>query len=219
VLLHLSCRDRNAIGLQSELLGAHTLGVLSILAITGDPTTVGDYPFAKGVFELDSIALTSMISQLNLGKDLTGRKLDEPTSFLVGVGVNPTAPDLNIEYDRFRRKIDAGAKFAFTQPLFDVAVLDKFLNQVASFSTIPIFVGIMPLRSSKHAEFIHNELPDMFVPDAIREAMRNAGAEGAKVGVAVAQKFLTEVKSMVQGTYLMPPFNKFEMAIEVMKAL
>jgi 5,10-methylenetetrahydrofolate reductase len=201
------------------LLGAHTLGVLNVLAVTGDPATVGDYPFAKGVFELDSIGLSRMVTQLNCGKDLTGRDLEEPTNFLLGVAVNPTSPNVDLEYDRFRQKIDAGAQFAFTQPLFDPKTLDVFLNRVASFCKIPIFVGIMPLRSSKHAEFIHNEIPDMFVPSDIRERMRNAGTEGAKVGVEIAQEFLLATKPMVQGAYLMPPFNKFDMAIEVMKVL
>lgn len=219
VLLHVSCRDRNAIGLQSELLGAHTLGVLNILAVTGDPTSIGDYPFAKGVFELDSIGLSRMVTSLNRGNDLTGRDLEEPTHFLLGVAVNPTSPNLDLEYDRFRQKLDAGAQFAFTQPLFDPATLDQFMNRISSFSHIPIFVGIMPLRSSKHAEFIHNEIPDMFVPQDIRERMRSAGAEGAKVGVEIAQRFLLDTQPMVQGAYLMPPFNKFDMAIDVMKVL
>ncbi|MBK6765997.1 MAG: bifunctional homocysteine S-methyltransferase/methylenetetrahydrofolate reductase [bacterium] len=219
VLLHVSCRDRNAIGLQSELLGAHTLGVLNILAVTGDPTSIGDYPFAKGVFELDSIGLSRMVTQLNKGKDLTGRDLDEPTHFLLGVAVNPTSPNLDLEFDRFKQKLDSGAQFAFTQPLFDPRTLEEFLNKVSSYSSIPIFVGILPLRSSKHAEFIHNEIPDMFVPQDIRDRMHNAGTEGAKVGVEIAQKFLLDTQSMVQGAYLMPPFNKFDMAIEVMQAL
>ncbi len=219
VLLHVSCRDRNAIGLQSELLGAHTLGVLNILAVTGDPTNVGDYPFAKGVFELDSIGLSRMVTQLNHGKDLTGRDLDEPTHFLLGVAVNPTSPKLDLEYDRFKQKIDSGAQFAFTQPLFDPRTLDKFMNRIAAFASIPIFVGIMPLRSAKHAEFIHNEIPDMFVPPDIRERMRNAGTEGAKVGVEISQRFLLDTKEMVQGAYLMPPFNKFDMAIDVIQVL
>lgn len=219
VLLHVSCRDRNAIGLQSELLGAHTLGVLNILAVTGDPTSVGDYPFAKGVFELDSIGLSRMVSQLNKGRDLTGRDLDEPTHFLLGVAVNPTSPNLDLEYDRFKQKLDAGAQFAFTQPLFDPRTLEEFLNRISGFSNIPIFVGIMPLRSSKHAEFIHNEIPDMFVPQDIRDRMKGAGTEGAKMGVEISQRFLLDTKEMVQGCYLMPPFNKFEMAIDVMKVL
>jgi len=219
VILHLSCRDRNALALQSELLGAHALGVTSVLAVTGDPPAVGDYPFAKAVFELDSISLCRLVSQLNLGKDLTGRNMEEPTRFLLGVGVNPTATDRVLEFERFHKKIDAGAQFAFTQPLFDRDTLDKFLNDVASFCTIPIFVGIMPLRSAKHAEFIHNEIPDMFVPEDIRERMRNSGTEGAKVGVEIAQKFLLDVKPIVQGAYLMPPFNKFEMAVEVIRVL
>ncbi len=219
VLLHVSCRDRNAIALQSELLGAHVLGVQNILAVTGDPTSVGDYPFAKSVFELDSIGLTKLISQLNNSSDLTGRKMEEPTSFLVGVGVNPTATDMPLELDRFRRKIDAGAQFAFTQPLFDANTLTKFLQSVSKFCRIPIFVGILPLRSAKHAEFIHNEIPDMFVPEPVREAMRKSGTEGSRIGVELSRKLLLESRPLVQGAYLMPPFNKFEMAADVISAL
>jgi methionine synthase / methylenetetrahydrofolate reductase(NADPH) len=219
VLLHVSCRDRNALALQAELLGAHVLGVTNVLAVTGDPPSVGDYPFAKAVFELDSIGLSRLIMQLNQGHDITGGKIEEPTRFLLGVGVNPTATDLKIEYERFRRKIDAGAQFAFTQPLFDPSTLERFLDDVSSFCRIPVFVGIMPLRSSKHAEYIHNELPDMFVPEQIRNAMKSSGAEGARVGVEIAQEFLLATKPLVQGTYLMPPFNKFQMAVEVLKVL
>lgn len=219
VLLHMSCRDRNAIALQSELLGAHTLGVLNILAVTGDPVAIGDYPMAHDIFELDSIRLAHMIAQMNQGKDLTGRDLDEPTQFSIGVAANPTAPDLEIEIDRFRRKIDAGAMFAFTQPLFERDILERFLERVSGFSSIPIFVGIMPLRSSKHAEFIHNEIPDMFVPDSIRERIRKSGTEGAKIGVEIAQEFLLDIYSLTQGVYLMPPFNKFKMAVDVISVL
>ncbi|HEY3294620.1 MAG TPA: bifunctional homocysteine S-methyltransferase/methylenetetrahydrofolate reductase [bacterium] len=219
VLLHISCRDRNALALQSELLGAHALGVLNILAVTGDPTAVGDYPFAKGVFELDSIGLSKLVTQLNAGRDLTGREMEENTRFLLGVGVNPTATNLELEYDRFRKKMDAGAQFAFTQPLFDAATLEKFRNDISGFCKIPVFVGIMPLRSAKHAEFIHNEIPDMFVPEPIRKRMADSGTEGPRVGVEIAQTLLHAMKPMAQGAYLMPPFNKFEMAVEVLKAL
>jgi methionine synthase I (cobalamin-dependent)/5,10-methylenetetrahydrofolate reductase len=219
VLLHMACRDRNALALQSELLGAHALGVPNILAVTGDPPAVGDYPFAKAVFELDSIGLAKLVRQLNEGKDITGRKMEEPTRFLLGVGVNPTATDLALEYDRFRLKIEAGAQFAFTQPLFDAATLEKFLNDVAGFCRIPIFVGILPLRSAKHAEFIHNEIPDMFVPESVRDAMAKSGTEGPRVGVEIARRLLTDMRPLIQGVYLMPPFNKFEMAVEVMSVL
>ncbi|MFZ5434507.1 MAG: bifunctional homocysteine S-methyltransferase/methylenetetrahydrofolate reductase [Calditrichota bacterium] len=219
VLLHISCRDRNALALQSELLGAHALDVLNILAVTGDPPAVGDYPFAKAVFELDSIGLAQLVTQLNQGKDLTGREMEEPTRFVLGVGVNPTAVDLDLEYDRFRKKIEAGAHFAFTQPLFDAITLERFLNDISGFCTVPIFLGILPLRSSKHAEFIHNEIPDMLVPDAVRRAMQNAGTEGARVGVELAQKLLLETRQLVQGIYLMPPFNKFSMAVDVISVL
>jgi methionine synthase I (cobalamin-dependent)/5,10-methylenetetrahydrofolate reductase len=219
VVLHVSCRDRNALALQSELLGAHALGVLNVLAVTGDPPAVGDYPFAKAVFELDSISLCKLVRQLNSAKDLTGRDMEEPTRFLVGVGVNPTAGDLNLEYERFRKKLDAGAQFAFTQPLFDRDTLEEFLNRVVPFCSIPVFVGILPLRSAKHADYIHHEIPDMFVPESVREAMHKSGPQGARVGVEIARSFLLEAKSLVQGAYLMPPFNKFDMAVDVMRVL
>jgi 5,10-methylenetetrahydrofolate reductase len=135
------------------------------------------------------------------------------------VGVNPTASDLTLEYERFRKKIDAGAQFAFTQPLFDRTTVENSLNRVASFCRIPILVGILPLRSAKHAEFIHNEIPDMTVPESVREAMRKSGTEGARVGVEIAQRFLLDVKPLVQGVYLMPPFNRFDMAVDVLKVL
>jgi len=168
---------------------------------------------------LDSIGLAKLVRQLNAGKDLTGREMEEPTRFVLGVGVNPTATDLHLEYERFRSKIEAGAQFAFTQPLFDPGTLEKFLSDVRSFCGIPVFIGILPLRSAKHAEFIHNEIPDMMVPEPIREAMHRSGAEGARVGIEIAQEFLLSVKDWVQGAYLMPPFNKFETAVEVIRVL
>lgn len=218
VLLHMSCRDRNALGLQSELLGAHALGLRNILAVTGDPPSVGDYPFAKAVFELDSVGLSHLITRLNQGIDLSGRRLAEPTDFLLGVAVNPTAPDMREERARFERKVEAGARFAFTQPLFDVRTLETFLEQAEALR-LPIFVGILPLRSAKHAEFLHNEVPDITIPDEVRHRMRDSGDRGAEVGIEIARAFLRVARPMVQGIYLMPPFNKFEMAVKVIEGL
>jgi methionine synthase I (cobalamin-dependent)/5,10-methylenetetrahydrofolate reductase len=218
VLLHMSCRDRNALALQSELLGAHALGIWNILAVTGDPPSVGDYPFAKAVFELDSVGLSHLISRLNHAMDLTGRPLTEPTNFLFGVAVNPSAPDMNEEWARFEKKIEAGARFAFTQPLFDLRTLETFLKRVESLH-LPIFAGILPLRSAKHAEFLHNEVPDITIPELVREQMHRAAEHGAQVGIEIAREFLKSARPMVQGVYLMPPFNKFETAVRVVEGL
>jgi methionine synthase I (cobalamin-dependent)/5,10-methylenetetrahydrofolate reductase len=218
ILLHMSCRDRNALALQSELLGAHALGLRNILAVTGDPPSVGDYPFAKAVFELDSIGLSHLITRLNQGIDLTGRRLAEPTDFLLGVAVNPTAPDMREEWVRFEKKAEAGARFAFTQPLFDVRTLEEFFKRAEPLG-LPIFVGILPLRSAKHAEFLHNEVPDITISDEVRRRMRDSGDRGAEVGIEIAREFLRVVRPLAQGVYLMPPFNKFEMAIGVIEGV
>jgi homocysteine S-methyltransferase len=218
VLLHVSCRDRNALGLQSELLGAHALRVRNILAVTGDPPSVGDYPFAKAVFELDAIGLSHLITRLNDGVDLIGRKLAEPTDFLLGVAVNPTALDMREEWSRLEKKVEAGACFAFTQPLFDLRTLEGFLKRAEPLK-LPIFLGILPLRSAKHAEFLHNEVPDITIPDDVRQRMLQAGDRGAAVGVDIACEFLRVAKPLVQGIYIMPPFNKFEMAVKVIQGI
>ncbi len=217
-ILHLSCRDRNLLGLQAELMGAYALGIQNILAITGDPPKLGDYPTATGVFDIDSVGLVTLIQNLNRGVDLMGRPLKPRAHFSVGVGVNPTAIDLEYEMEKFARKVEAGAEFAFTQPLYDVKILEDFLKRARPFG-IPIFMGILPLRNFKHAEFMHNEIPEMFVPESIRKRMLDAGEDGPKVGVEIAQELLLSTKALVDGVYLMPPFNKFEMAGDVLDAL
>ncbi len=217
-ILHLSCRDRNILGLQAELMGAYALGIKTILAVTGDPPKLGDHPTATGVFDIDSVGLVTLIQNLNNGVDLMGRPLKPKTHFTVGVGVNPTAIDLDYELEKFRRKVEAGAQFAFTQPLYDSKILEDFIRRTEEFD-IPIFAGILPLRNFKHAEFMHNEIPEMFVPEAIRKRMFEAGEDGPKVGVEIAREFLLQAKDMVAGVYLMPPFNKFEMAGQVLEVL
>ncbi len=217
-ILHLSCRDRNILGLQAELMGAHALGIKNILAVTGDPPKLGDHPTATGVFDIDSVGLVTLIRNLNNGTDLLGRPLKPKTHFTVGVGVNPTAIDLDYELEKFGRKVEAGAQFAFTQPLYDIRILEDFIQRTEPFG-IPVFVGILPLRNFKHAEFMHNEIPEMFVPEDIRKRMFEAGENGPIAGVEIAREFLLEVKDLVSGIYLMPPFNKFEMAGEVLEVL
>lgn len=213
VILHMSCRDRNLLGLQSEVMGAYALGIRDILSVTGDPPSIGDYPHATGVFDVDAIGLTALLQRLNDGVDLAGKKLRYRTNFHLGVAVNPTAPDLDTEYERFHQKVDAGAQFAMTQPLYELAPLEHFLSVCKP--TIPILVGILPLRNTKHAEFMHNEVPDITIPELFRKRMFDAGRDGPAEGVAIARETLGKVRSLCQGVYLMPPFDRFEMAVDI----
>jgi len=217
-ILHMSCRDRNLLGTQSELMGAHALGLSTVLAVTGDPVQVGGYVQATGVFDLDSVSLTRLIAGLNRGVDLGDKPVDECTDFRICVAANPTAVDLKEEVDKLRRKIDAGAHFIFTQPLYDPRDLERFYRLIPDLP-IPLCVGVLPLRNARHAEFIHNEIPGMSVPEDIRKRMHGAGDLGMEEGVMIARQFLAEVQSMCAGAYLMPPFNKFEMAGGVLGAL
>ncbi len=217
-LLHMACRDRNVLGTQSELFGAHALGIRNVIAITGDPVQVGGYLQATDVFDLDSVSLTRLITALNRGKDLTGSPTDEPTQFRICVAANPTAVDPAAEIDKLQRKIDAGAHFIFTQPIYDPDDLERFLDRFGPLP-IPICVGVLPLRNARHAEFIHNEIPGMMVPAPIRERMHRAGEHGLEEGVAIAIEFVNRVRPLCQGAYLMPPFNRFEMAGGILEAL
>jgi len=217
-ILHVSCRDRNLLGLQAELMGAHALGIHTVLAVTGDPPKLGDYPTATGVFDIDSIGLVNLISFLNRGVDWVDRKVGMATHFTVGVGINPMALDLEKELERLRQKSAAGAKFIFTQPIFDLKVLENLLRSVQDLE-IPIFVGLLPLRNAKHTEFLHHEVPEIFIPLEFRNRMQRAGENGPLEGIKIAQEFLIQAQEMVQGVYIMPPFNRFEMATQVAEVL
>jgi homocysteine S-methyltransferase len=216
VVIHFTTRDRNLMGIQSDLLGAHALGIRNILAITGDPPTVGDYPHATGVFDIDSIGLLKVLAKLNTGADWNGNSIGSSTEFFIGCGVNPTAEDMEREVERFHQKLDAGAQFVFTQPLYDRRVLEEFLNRVKGVK-IPILLGILPLQSSRHAEFLHNEVPGITIPEPARRGMREAKEKGPEVGIEMARVFLEEVKDLVAGTYLMPSFGRYEQVLEVVK--
>jgi len=215
ILLHVSCRDRNVLGLLSECMGAHALAIRHMLCVTGDPPSLGDYPGSRGVFEVDSIGLLRTLAKVNHGEDANGRKLPFRTDFRLSCAVNPTAEDLPREVDRFHQKVDAGAQYCLTQPLYNIADLERFLNMAKP--TIPVLVGVLPLRNAKHAHFIHHEVPGMAIPLAIRERMTNAGADGPAAGIAIGREFLRDARKLIAGTYLMPPFNKFEMAIEMLR--
>ena len=205
---HLTPRDMTVAGLESLLLGTHAEGVRNILAVTGDPPEEGDYPGARGVYEVEAIGLTRLIANLNRGEDNHGRTIDAPTSFFTGVAVNPSADDLEVELDRFERKLEAGAQFAMTQVLFDLQYLDAFLAHFGGRSPIPLLVGIWPLRSHQLAVRVHNEVPGMVVPDAVQRRLLDAGGAAAEVGAALARELIAESREKAAGVYLVAPFRQ-----------
>ena len=217
---HYACRDRNLLGMFSDLLGAAALGLRNFLLVTGDPPKMGPYPDATAVFDIDSIGLTNLVNRLNHGIDPGGNPIGEPTAFVIGVGVNPGAIDLDYEIRRFEWKVEAGAEFAITQPVFDVEQLKRFLKRIEH-CRIPVIPGIWPLTSYRNAEFLNNEVPGVSVPGPILERMRMAqdGAASLKEGVKVAQEMLMEVRPYVQGVQVSAPFGKIPHALEVFEVL
>ncbi len=199
-ILHYACRDRNLLGMQSDLLGAHSMGVRNLLLITGDPPQVGDYPDATGVFDVDSIGLTNVVARLNRGFDIGGQSIGLPTAFHIGVAANPGALDPDEELRRLTYKVEAGAEFVITQPVFDAAELIRFLGRIESLR-VPVIAGITPLDSLRHAEFMANEVPGVRVPDPIIERMRLADERGeaAAEGLAIAREVTREIRHLVQG--------------------
>ncbi|HYY33778.1 MAG TPA: bifunctional homocysteine S-methyltransferase/methylenetetrahydrofolate reductase [Gaiellaceae bacterium] len=213
---HVTPRDASVMGLQSQLLGAHAAGIRNILAVTGDPPHVGDYPGSSGVYEVDAIGLTGLISHLNEGEDYSGKAIDAPTSFYVGVAVNPSPDDLDAEVERFRRKVDAGARFAMTQALFDLAYLDRFLERLGGSCPIPLLVGIWPLSSFQLAFRLHNEVPGITIPEPIQQRLADAGAEAKRVGFELARSLLDGARERAAGVYIIPPFKEPAAALEVL---
>jgi methionine synthase / methylenetetrahydrofolate reductase (NADH) len=214
---HLTTRDWSVMGLESMLLGAHAEGVRNVLAITGDPPEVGDYPGARGVYEIDSIGLTQLMTNLNRGEDFNGRPIDAPTSFFPGVAVNPTADDMDVELERFQRKLEAGAKYAMTQIVFDVAYLDRLVEQLGGKWPIPVLVGVFPLTSYRLALRLHNEVPGILVPDKLQQALENAGSEAAAVGFAHAKELIAASRERAAGVYLVAPFRRPLRVLELLE--
>ena len=219
-ILHYCCRDRNLLGMQSDILGAAALGLKNLLLITGDPPKMGDYPDATAVFDVDAIGLTHVVTRLNHGLDLGGSPFTPPTAFLVGVGVNPGAIEIEHEIRRFQYKVEAGAEFAITQPVFDIGQLTGFLKRVEEFR-IPIVAGIWPLTSLRNAEFMNNEVPGVHVADEIMERMRKADAAGKarEEGIAIARETVQSVKHLVQGIQVSAPFGRYQAALEVLDGI
>jgi methionine synthase I (cobalamin-dependent)/5,10-methylenetetrahydrofolate reductase len=217
-VIHYCCRDRNLLGMLSDIIGAHAAGLRNILIITGDPPKMGPYPESTAVFDIDSIGLTNLVYRLNQGLDPGNNPLGGATMWAVGVGVNPGATDLDRELSRFAWKVDAGAEFAVTQPVFDVRQLEAFLSRVKEFKT-PIVAGIWPLVSLRNAEFLANEVPGVSVPEEVLQRMKRAQEKGKEAalaeGVAIARDMFERVKGMVQGVQVSAPFGKVEVALEV----
>jgi methionine synthase / methylenetetrahydrofolate reductase(NADPH) len=212
---HVTPRDTSVMGLQSQLLAAHAEGVRNVLAVTGDPPHVGDYPGSQGVYEVDSIGLARVVTRLNAGEDFNGKAIDAPTSFFLGVAVNPSADDLETELDRFRQKLDAGAQFAMTQALFDLGYLDRFEELLGGWP-IPVLVGIFMVRSHQLAVRLHNEVPGIVVPEHVQNRLRDAGPRAAEEGLALARELHAEAREKAAGVYVIPPFKQPEAALELL---
>jgi methionine synthase I (cobalamin-dependent)/5,10-methylenetetrahydrofolate reductase len=218
-VVHYACRDRNLLGMLSDLLGAAASGLNNLLIVTGDPPKMGPYPEATAVFDIDSIGLANLVSRLNRGLDPGGNSIGEPTRFLIAVGVNPASPDKERELRRLAWKVEAGAELAITQPVFDLDQLDRFLEEVAPLH-IPIVAGIWPLVSLRNAEFLANEVPGVTVPAAVLERMRAASARGKEEalqeGVRIAQEMLAAVRTRVRGAQVAAPLGRVPVALEVL---
>jgi homocysteine S-methyltransferase len=215
---HYCCRDRNLLGMLSDLLGASALGLRNMLLITGDPPKMGPYPDATAVFDIDAIGLTNLVSKLNRGLDPGNNPIGEPTRFVVGVGVNPAAIDPAHELKRFHWKVEAGAEYAITQPVFDPAQLEYFLTSIDDVR-IPVVAGIWPLVSARNAEFLANEVPGVTVPKEVLDRMRKANDKSKEhalaEGIAIAREALERVRGSVQGVQVSAPFGRIELALEV----
>jgi methionine synthase / methylenetetrahydrofolate reductase(NADPH) len=215
-LIHFTTRDRNLMALQSELLGAHALGIRNVIALTGDPPQMGSYPTATGVWDVKSPGFIKVIKQLNQGVDWAGNSIGRPTDFLIACAVNPMADDLEYELDWYHQKVEAGADFAITQPLYDLEQLDRFFSRVPH-PLIPTVVEIMPLQSYRHAEFCHNELAGVVIPAEHLDRMKAAGERGVDVGLELAHRFLRDSFARVNGVLLVPSFHRYEMVAELVR--
>jgi methionine synthase I (cobalamin-dependent)/5,10-methylenetetrahydrofolate reductase len=212
---HVTPRDTSIMGLESQLLGAHAEGVRNILSVTGDPPEIGDYPGSRGVYEVDSIGLSQVVSKLNRGEDYNGKGIDAPTTFFLGVAVNPSADDLETEAERFREKIAAGAKFAMTQALFDLSYLDRFEELIGGWP-VPLLLGIFYVRSYQLAVRLHNEVPGIVVPEDVQRRLEKAGANAGAEGLALARELYAEAREKVAGVYVIPPFKQPEAALDLL---
>jgi homocysteine S-methyltransferase len=223
-LVHCTTRDRNLMALESELLGAHALGVRNIIALTGDPPRIGDYPTGTGIWDIDSIGLIEMLTRLNLAEDPNGRSIGQRAGFTIACALDSTAADATTEWDRLERKLAAGAHLVMTQPLYSVEQVETMLAEARrrfgpGGMPVPILLGVLPLVSTRHAEFLHNEVPGITIPDEARAAMRAAGERGSDVGIEMADALLMATEGEVAGTYIMPSFGRYEQCAELVRRI
>ena len=223
-LVHVTTRDRNLMALESELLGAHALGIRNILALTGDPPRTGDYPTGTGVWDVDSIGLVGILARLNRGEDAAGSPIGARAGFTIACALDPTATDLDRELGRLEQKLVAGAQLVMTQPVYDRAQWDALVEGIerrwgSSRLPVPILAGILPLHSARHAEFLHNEVPGITIPDGIRAAMLAAGERSAELGMDLALRLIAEIRGLAEGIYLMPSFGRYEMTAELVRRI
>ena len=214
-LVHCTTRDRNLMALESELLGAHALGVRNIIALTGDPPRVGDYPTGTGVWDVDSIGLIDILTRLNRAEDQSGSPIGQATGFTIACALDPTAADAASEWDRLERKLEAGAHLVMTQPLYSVQQVEGMFDEARlrfgqDGFPVPVLLGVLPLVSVRHAEFLHNEVPGITIPDDARAAMHAAGERGSELGIEMADELLAAVEHELAGTYVMPSFGRYE---------
>jgi homocysteine S-methyltransferase len=220
-LIHFTTRDRNLMALESELLAAHALGIRDILALTGDPPRVGDYPSGTGIWDIDSIGLIGILQRLNRGEDQAGRPIGAPAGFTIACALDPTAEDLDAELDRLAGKVEAGAHLIMTQPVYATEQWDRFMERAAGRwgdrLPLPVLFGVLPLHTARHAEFLHNEVPGITIPGDVREAMHAAGERGAEVGLEQSLELLAQMRAHVDGTYIMPSFGRYEQSAELVR--
>lgn len=219
-IIHFTTRDRNLMALQSELLGAHALGIRNILALTGDPVRAGAYPNTTGVWDVDSVGLLQILRGMNEGHDAADSPIGAKSSFCIGTALDPnrTGEQLDQEIERYQRKIEAGAHFIMTQPIYELSPLTRFLDKVGK-PAVPLILGCIPLHSSRHAEYLHNEVPGITIPDNVRERMRLAGEHGHEEGLHIAQELLLEARSLIQGVYLMPSYGRYDVVSALTRML
>lgn len=223
-LVHCTTRDRNLMALESELLGAHALGVRNIIALTGDPPRIGDYPTGTGVWDVDSIGLIEILARLNRAEDPSGASIGQRAGFTIACALNSTAADAAAEWDRLERKLQAGADLVMTQPLYSIEQVESMLSEARrrfgpQGLPVPILLGVLPLVSARHAEFLHNEVPGITIPDAARGAMRAAGERGSELGIEMVDDLLAGMEGAVAGTYIMPSFGRYEQCAELVRRI
>ncbi len=214
-LVHFTTRDRNLMAIESELLGAHALGVRNIIALTGDPPRVGDYPTGTGVWDVNSIGLIEILTRLNRGEDQAGSPIGQPAGYTIACALDSTSADAATEWDRLERKLAGGAHLVMTQPLYSVEQVERMFAEARrrfgpSGFPVPVLLGVLPLVSARHAEFLHNEVPGITIPDAARAAMHEAGERASERGIEMADDLLREVEHELAGTYIMPSFGRYE---------